>query len=377
MKLPSRNHLTALALVCVALLTAAQWLSYGRTGEILENYPGASFPAQYTANVSPILPSAYVHSLGSSIVGYSYRPSTDEYLIYIRGREGRPNRYYQGELQFLSDSYARYLNLTGESLRLWSETGNESYFARAVFWMGETLRVGAELENLRRGENVTMIVMRPPYPYRLLLGRTPILIGEVILSLLIIAGTLLLVFRFDALRRLVSSPGHLALLLVVIISASLLVYGHVHRRPDALIGVKPHWSGALNLCGGEVYYVHRDAAVDSTLLSTSRSAEYVDVLRENGRLKLMALALPRGRERELVRSLSKATTVLYMYTVPPAVPSQTAAEKVRGDLLKRGVLNETAVDEVINAALKSIWESEGLNVCDNLTVVTLTFDKNW
>jgi len=376
MKLPSRKHLVTLALVGVVLLTIVQWWNYGRTGEILEKYPGASFPAHYTANISPILPSRYVHSLGSSLVGYSYRPSTDEYILYIRGRHGKSYDDYMGELQWVNDSYAHYLSLTSESIRLWSETGNESYFARAVFWMGETLRVGAELENLQRGENVTMIVMRPPYPYRLLLGKTPILIGEIILSLLIIAGMLLLVFRFDVLGRFVSRPKYLALLLVVIISASLLVYGHVHKRPDALIGVKSHWNGALNLCGGEVYYVHQDAAVDSTLLNASRSAKYVDVLRENGRLKLMALALPRGREGELLRSLSKATVVLYMYTVPPAVPSQTAVEKVRGDLVKRGAINETAVDEVINATLKSIWESEGLNVCDNLTVVTLTFGKD-
>ncbi|WP_099211149.1 hypothetical protein [Thermococcus henrietii] len=376
MELPPRKHLVALALVCVVLLTIVQWWDYSRTGEILENYPGASFPAQYTANVSPILPSRYVHSLGNSIVGYSYRPSTDEYILYIRERHGKPDDGYTEELQWLNDSYVHYLNLTSESIRLWSETGNESYFARAVFWMGETLRAGEGLENVQRGENVTMIVIRPSYPYRLLRGETLVLLGEMVIIPLLIAGTLLLMFRFDALRRFVSRPKYLALLLIVIITTSLLAYGHFHKRPDTLIGVKSHWNDTLNLCGGDVYYAHRDTAADSILLNASRSAEYVDVRRENGHLRLMALALPRGRETELLRSLSKATTVLYMYTVPPAVPSQTAVEKVRGDLLKRGAINETAVDEVINATLKSIRESEGLKVCDNLTVVTLTFDKN-
>lgn len=98
-------------------------------------------------------------------------------------------------------------------------------------------------------------------------------------------------------------------------------------------------------------------------------------MRENGHLRLMALALPRGRERELLRSLSRVTTVLYMYTVPPTAPSQTTVEKVRGDLLKKGAISGTAADEVINATLKNIQESEGLKVCGNLTVVTLTFGR--
>ena len=157
---------------------------------------------------------------------------------------------------------------------------------------------------------------------------------------------------------------------------SFLVNGHVHKGPNAFVGVKPHWNNALNLCGGEVYYVHRNAAVDSILLNASHSAEYVGVVRENGHLRLMALALPRGRERELLRSLSRVTTVLYMYTVPPTVPLQTTVEKVRGDLLKKGAISGTAADEVINATLKNIQESEGLKVCGNLTVVTLTFGKD-
>jgi len=200
MKLPSRKHFVALALVCVVLLTIVQWWDYGRTGELLEKYPGASFPAQYTANVSPILPSHYVHSLGDSIVGYSYRLSTGEYLLYVRGRHGRPNDDYTEELQWLNDSYVHYLTLTSESIRLWSETGNESYFARAVFWMEETLRTGYELEIVERGRNMTVIVMKPPYPYRLLLEETLVLLGEVVFIPLLIAITLLLVFRFDAMR---------------------------------------------------------------------------------------------------------------------------------------------------------------------------------
>ncbi|WP_460127511.1 hypothetical protein [Thermococcus prieurii] len=107
---------------------------------------------------------------------------------------------------------------------------------------------------------MTMIVMKPPYPYRLLLEETPVLLGEVVFIPLLIVITLLLVFRFDAVRRFISRHRYLALLLIAVISMSFLVHGHVHKGPNAFVGVKPHWNNALNLCGGEVYYVHRNAA---------------------------------------------------------------------------------------------------------------------
>jgi len=299
------KHLVTFAVLGMVILTVVQWWSYQQVGEILEKYPATSVTAQYRTNISPILPSLYVRSLGKSLVGYYYLPSSREYVLLVRGREGKPNGDYLREFQRLQDSYTDYFNLTSKYIRLWSETGDKSAFQLAVFMLENTAETGAELKALTRGENVTEVLVEPPYPYRLLSGWAPLLESFAVL-LLLIAGAALLVSRLDALIGVFSNFRNLALLLVLLIGVSAVAYGLLHERPDPLMGVHSNWSNSLNSCGASVYYLHRNTAADSILLDAAGSAKYVEVSKVDGRVRRVALALSPEREEALLHSLSRA-----------------------------------------------------------------------
>ncbi|NJE61465.1 hypothetical protein [Thermococcus sp. 21S7] len=381
MKLLMRKYLAVLVIVGVILLAVAQWWSYRQVGEILEDYPATSVVAGYSLNVSPLLPSLYVRSIGDSIVGYSYEPSDGTYVLLVRGRAGKPDEYYRLELQSLRNSYLDYLNLTTGYIKLWTETGNESAFNYAVGLLRRTLEARAELENFKRGENVTAVLMEPPYPYRLLHGENP-LPGEIVVSLLLIVGTVLLLSRLDFLIEVLSDFRNLALLLSVIIGISFVFYGLIQERPDPFLSIKSNWEDKLNFCGERGYYVHRNAEADSLLLDALSSAEYARVWTWDGKnVYSVTLAMSPERTEGLINNLSQVTTVLHMYSVPPW-PEPPEIKKalvwrVREDLLETGELDEGAVDAMIKASLENIELSmEEFSFCENVTIVTFEFGRD-
>ncbi|QDA31584.1 hypothetical protein FH039_08200 [Thermococcus indicus] len=378
MKLFTRKYLAVLVIVGVTLLAVVQWWSYRQVGEVLEDCPATSVVARYRANVSPLLPSMYVRSIRDSIVGYSYEPSDGTYVLLVRGRAGKPDEYYRLELQSLETSYLDYLNLTAEYIELWSETGNESVLIQAASLLRRTLGVRAELENFKRGENVTAVLMEPPYPYRLFYRGNP-LPGEIVLSLLLIAGTILLLSRLDVLIEVLSDSRNLALILAVIVGVSLVSYGLLQEH-DPLLGVRSKWVDRLNFCGERDYYVRRNAAVDSILLDAIGSTEYVRVERWNGRVLSITLALLLERAEGLLDNLSEETTVLYVYSLP-SWPERLEIDDalvslVREDLLGAGELDEGAVDAVMSASLEGLERSwKEFRFCENITIMTFEFGR--
>ncbi|WP_048152207.1 hypothetical protein [Thermococcus cleftensis] len=376
MKLSRRKHLAALAIAGMVLLTVVQWWSYRQVGEMLEGYPGSRVVAHYHENVSPILPALYVRSLEDSLLGYSYLPSTGEYYLLVRGREGKPDEHYRLELMGLERSYSNFLNLTSEYIALWSETGNESTFIHAMSLFRITLEVRSELEKLKRGENVTEILVRPPYPYRLFHGGNPVP-GEIVVSLLLLAGAILLLSRIDVLIEMLSDFRNLALLLALIIGVSFISYGLLQEH-DPLLGVESKWEDKLNFCGERAYYVPRNARVDSLLLDAVGSAEYVRVERWNGRALSITLALLPERAEGLLDNLSEETTVLYVYSLP-SWPERLEIDDalvslVREDLLETGGLDEGAVDAVMSASLNGLERSgREFGFCANVTILEFDF----
>ncbi|WP_188202312.1 hypothetical protein [Thermococcus camini] len=376
MKLSRRKHLAALAIAGIVLLTVVQWWSYRQVGEILEGYPDSQVVACYRENVSPILPALYVRSLGDSLLGYSYLPSTGEYALLVRGQKGKPDKYYWLELTGLENSYMDYLNITAEYIARWYETGNESAFIYAVSLLRRTFEARNELEKLKRGENVTEVLMKPPYPYRLFHGGNPVP-GEIVISLLLLAGTILLLSKIDVLIETFSDFRNLALLLALVIGVSLISYGLLQEH-DPLLGVGSKWEHKLNFCGERVYYVHRNARVDSLLLDAVGSAEYVRVGRWNGRVLSITLALRPEMAEELLNNLSDETTVLYVYSLPPwprkLEIDDSLVSLVRGDLLVTGGLDEGAVDAVMSASLEGLERSRTeFGFCANVTILEFTF----
>ncbi|NJE29475.1 hypothetical protein E3E38_00190 [Thermococcus sp. 18S1] len=380
MKLFTRKYLAVLVIVGVILLAVAQWWNYILVGEILEGSPHDPVVAGYRENVSPVLPALYIRSIGDSLVGYSYLPSTGEYVLLVRGQKGKPDKYYWLELTGLENSYMDYLNLTAEYIARWYETGDESAFIHAVNLLGKTLEARKELEMFKRGENVTEVLMRPPYPYRLFHGDIPVP-GEVVVSLLLLAGMVLFLSRLDVVIEVLSDFRNLALLIALVLGISLIFYG-ISQEHDPLFDIEPKWNGDLNFCGGTAYYVHRNARVDSLLLDAVNSAEYVRVERWGGRVTSITLALPRGEEEWLLDSLSKESTVLYVYSLPSWLErleiNDSVVSLVREDLLETGGLREGAVDAVMSASLEELGRSRGeFKFCANVTVVEFTFGGSW
>ncbi|WP_457741758.1 hypothetical protein [Thermococcus sp.] len=172
------------------------------------------------------------------------------------------------------------------------------------------------------------------------------------LFFLAVAGTLLLIFEFNELKKALSRRRSLIVIFIFIIG--VLIVHPIRNSSVSLLGVETHWNDNLSLCGGRVYHLRANAGMVSILLRAVSSAEYADIRRKMAGRVFDPGTSKEGDERAS-QEFPRETTLLYMHSVPPyTMKPEKEAEiirEVKSDLIKRGVSRE-AVKDMTDAVWK-------------------------
>ncbi len=217
-----------LGVILLAGFLACVDVSYERLGERFEDLPVVSLQAQFEKTESPVFPREFVDSLDGRIIGYRYVPSDGSYIIYVRGRlpGSAENEDYDWLFNWLVETYRRHVSRAARHLRAYLSTGDRTQLADAEFEFNEAVKTRARLESLKRGQNVTAVVLERWHPLVQIRGFLALFEALLILFLGITAAVLTPLF---AIERLESAwEQHKLRLLLTALLFIFLLSGLVH-----------------------------------------------------------------------------------------------------------------------------------------------------
>jgi len=293
------------------------------------------------------------------VIGYEYSPYDNAYVIYVRGklRDSNESDDYTWHLGYLNEDYRKYLNRTVGELAGYLSTGNETLLQNAMFDAHELVITRAHIESIKRGENVTAVVLKRGWPLSSVRGSLRFL--SAIMLFLIVLG-LAIVTPFFTFERLGSPRERRRIgVLLVIFLVVFLAWGIFHGLTSS---GKPlgNFGSAGNLsmkCQGLWYRMElNDGAKAEVLKARDYAIAYSPYRSELGEKGVVLIFKPSDTGRFL-ESLKKKTLVLGTWNSSSAVvPVGDTLDEHSAENLDRTL--EEVERDLVNASNGRISEGD-------------------
>ena len=348
-----------LGVILLAGFLACVDVSYERLGERFEDLPVVSLQAQFEKTESPVFPREFVDSLDGRIIGYRYVPSDGSYIIYVRGRlpGSAENEDYDWLFNWLKETYRRHVSRAARHLRAYLSTGDRTQLVDAEFEFNEAVKTRARLESLKRGQNVTAVVLERWHPLVQIRGFLPLFEALLILFLGITAAVLTPLLAPEMLDPGWKRRG-LGLLLTAILLAILLL-GPLHSATKERVLLEGFGrEGNLSMaCRMLVYGVelNKNSAAE-ILAARDYSIAYSPYTGEGGE-RGVELVLKGDDANQLLEALSRETSIIGVWNSSSAFsPFGGGSGRKSAEFLERA--SRDVVRDIVTASGGKTSEGE-------------------